>query len=253
MSMKYLGDRFDIHTGGDGPAVPPPRGRDRAVRGRRRPPGGERLGARRAPAPGRSEDREVHRQRRARPRAGGARAWTRSALPLAHVPDALPQRDGLQLGRDGRRRPPREAAPPAHGEWAPDPGTAASSRATPRRRSTTGSARPSPTTSTCRRRSSIVNELDHSADVADGEKYALLASWDRVLGLDLEREARSTWEPTAEMRELMARARRGPRRQGLRGRRRPPRPSSRPWASRSWTRPRARGCARARPETSTRP
>ena len=33
---------------------------------------------------------------------------------------------------------------------------------------------------------------------------ALLASWDQVLGLDLEREARSTWEPTAAMRELMA-------------------------------------------------
>ena len=51
----------------------------------------------------------------------------------------------------------------------------------------------------------IVNELDHSADVPDAEKYALLASWDRVLGLDLEREARSTWEPTAEMWELMSR------------------------------------------------
>jgi cysteinyl-tRNA synthetase len=51
----------------------------------------------------------------------------------------------------------------------------------------------------------IVNELDHSADVPDADKYALLASWDRVLSLDLEREARSTWEPTLEMQELMTR------------------------------------------------
>jgi cysteinyl-tRNA synthetase len=50
----------------------------------------------------------------------------------------------------------------------------------------------------------IVNELDHAADVPAGEKYALLASWDHLLGLDLEREARSTWAPTAAMRALMA-------------------------------------------------
>ena len=34
----------------------------------------------------------------------------------------------------------------------------------------------------------IVNELDRATDDPRGEKYALLASWDRVLGLDLERE-----------------------------------------------------------------
>ena len=50
----------------------------------------------------------------------------------------------------------------------------------------------------------VVNELDHDPDVAPGQKYTLLASWDRVLGLDLEREARSTWEPTAAMLELMS-------------------------------------------------
>jgi cysteinyl-tRNA synthetase len=50
----------------------------------------------------------------------------------------------------------------------------------------------------------IVNELDHAADVPDGEKYRLLATWDRVLGLDLEREATSGWQPTPEMRSLMA-------------------------------------------------
>jgi cysteinyl-tRNA synthetase len=50
----------------------------------------------------------------------------------------------------------------------------------------------------------VVNELDRSADVPPGQKYALLASWDAVLGLDVEREARAVWEPTDEMRAMMA-------------------------------------------------
>jgi len=50
----------------------------------------------------------------------------------------------------------------------------------------------------------LVNELDRTTDVADGEKYALLAAWDEVLGLDLEREATAGWEPTDDMREKMA-------------------------------------------------
>ena len=50
----------------------------------------------------------------------------------------------------------------------------------------------------------IVNELVSSTEIPDGEKYALLAAWDHVLGLDLEREAKSAWEPTDEMRALMA-------------------------------------------------
>jgi cysteinyl-tRNA synthetase len=49
----------------------------------------------------------------------------------------------------------------------------------------------------------VVNELASAADVPDGEKYALLASWDQVLGLDLERDAKAGWEPTEEMRALM--------------------------------------------------
>ena len=49
----------------------------------------------------------------------------------------------------------------------------------------------------------VVNDLVRSPDVPDGEKYALLASWDQVLGLDLEREATTSWEPTDEMRALM--------------------------------------------------
>jgi cysteinyl-tRNA synthetase len=49
----------------------------------------------------------------------------------------------------------------------------------------------------------IVNELVSSTEVLDAQKYALLASWDFVLGLDLERDATAGWEPTAEMRALV--------------------------------------------------
>jgi cysteinyl-tRNA synthetase len=49
----------------------------------------------------------------------------------------------------------------------------------------------------------VVNELVSAPGVPDGEKYALLASWDAVLGLDLEREAIAGWAPTDEMRALM--------------------------------------------------
>ena len=60
------------------PAVPAPRGRDRAVRGGGRAPVVVDLGPRRAPPPVRAEDREVHRQRRARPRPASSAASTRS-------------------------------------------------------------------------------------------------------------------------------------------------------------------------------
>jgi cysteinyl-tRNA synthetase len=49
-----------------------------------------------------------------------------------------------------------------------------------------------------------VNDLDHSPEVPPGEKRALLASWDHVLGLDLERDARAGWEPSEEIRRLVA-------------------------------------------------
>jgi cysteinyl-tRNA synthetase len=51
----------------------------------------------------------------------------------------------------------------------------------------------------------IVNELVSApaAAVPGGEKYALLAGWDAVLGLDLEREATAGWAPSEEMRALM--------------------------------------------------
>jgi cysteinyl-tRNA synthetase len=51
----------------------------------------------------------------------------------------------------------------------------------------------------------VVNELDRASDVPQGEKYALMASWDHVLGLDLERDAKAGWEPSDEVLELVAR------------------------------------------------
>jgi cysteinyl-tRNA synthetase len=48
----------------------------------------------------------------------------------------------------------------------------------------------------------VMNETV-SSDLPGGEKRALLASWDRVLGLDLERDARERWEPTEEMAALV--------------------------------------------------
>jgi cysteinyl-tRNA synthetase len=49
----------------------------------------------------------------------------------------------------------------------------------------------------------LVNELDHRADVPPGEKYALLAAWDAVLGLDLEREALAAWQPPDDVQAML--------------------------------------------------
>ncbi|MCJ7831823.1 MAG: class I tRNA ligase family protein, partial [Actinobacteria bacterium] len=43
-----------------------------------------------------------------------------------------------------------------------------------------------------------------SADVADGEKFSLLGSWDSVLGLDLGRSAREGFELTDEVNALIS-------------------------------------------------
>jgi cysteinyl-tRNA synthetase len=50
----------------------------------------------------------------------------------------------------------------------------------------------------------VLNETV-SSDLPGGEKYGLLASWDQVLALDLEREALGErWEPSEEVRALVA-------------------------------------------------
>ena len=48
----------------------------------------------------------------------------------------------------------------------------------------------------------VVNEAA-SSDLPGGEKYGLLSSWDAVLGLDLEREALREWQPSDEIRALV--------------------------------------------------
>jgi cysteinyl-tRNA synthetase len=50
----------------------------------------------------------------------------------------------------------------------------------------------------------IVNDLDRSSELSAGEKRALLTSWDQVLGLDLERDAEAGWEPSDEVRRLIS-------------------------------------------------
>ncbi|MGZ4114748.1 MAG: cysteine--tRNA ligase [Actinomycetota bacterium] len=49
----------------------------------------------------------------------------------------------------------------------------------------------------------VLNETV-SSGVPDAEKAELLRSWDAVLGLDLERDVREAWAPTDEMRDLVA-------------------------------------------------
>jgi cysteinyl-tRNA synthetase len=49
----------------------------------------------------------------------------------------------------------------------------------------------------------VVNEAA-SSELPGGEKYALLSSWDAVLGLDLEREALQAWRPSDEINSLVA-------------------------------------------------
>ncbi len=50
----------------------------------------------------------------------------------------------------------------------------------------------------------VLNEAVSATAVTAGEKYGLLSSWDAVLGLDLEREAREAWEPSPEVLRLLA-------------------------------------------------
>ena len=48
----------------------------------------------------------------------------------------------------------------------------------------------------------VLNETV-SSDLSGGEKYTLLSSWDAVLGLDLERDARTRWKPTRQVQALI--------------------------------------------------
>jgi cysteinyl-tRNA synthetase len=50
----------------------------------------------------------------------------------------------------------------------------------------------------------VVNEMASADDVSAEEKYSLLESWDTVLGLDLDREATSDWSPGDDVLEKVA-------------------------------------------------
>jgi cysteinyl-tRNA synthetase len=50
----------------------------------------------------------------------------------------------------------------------------------------------------------VVNDLVGAPGVAPDEKRRLMRSWDGVLGLDLDRLVRQAWEPSPEMLELIA-------------------------------------------------
>jgi cysteinyl-tRNA synthetase len=50
----------------------------------------------------------------------------------------------------------------------------------------------------------ILSELASSQTVPDREKYSLVSSWDQVLGLDAERDARTGWQPSEEVAALVA-------------------------------------------------
>jgi cysteinyl-tRNA synthetase len=50
----------------------------------------------------------------------------------------------------------------------------------------------------------VVNEMASAENIAGPEKTALLLSWDRVLGLDVDRVRREAWEPDEAVMALMA-------------------------------------------------
>ena len=102
MSMKYLGETFDLHCGGVDLDLPAPRERDRAERVGDRRAVRPRLAALRAPDRRRPEDVEVARQPVHAGRPPGARLFgARRPLPLPVGP--LPAEAQLHL-RVARRR-----------------------------------------------------------------------------------------------------------------------------------------------------
>src|SRR5438132_10354463 len=49
----------------------------------------------------------------------------------------------------------------------------------------------------------VLNEAASSSSISDADKFALLSSWEHVLGVDLERLAREHWQPSDELQELV--------------------------------------------------
>ena len=134
MSLKILGDGFDIHGGGSD-LVFPHHENEIAQADRRRPRVRALLAAQRDAERRRREDVEVARQlHHARRRA---RAVRPARVPAARAADALPQADGdrrqgaLRRGEGGRAA--RRARPPGARGRAPAPTAAGDTHAVPRR------------------------------------------------------------------------------------------------------------------------
>ena len=131
--------------------VPPPRGRDRPVGGGRRPPGRLDLGARRVPADERAEDGQVREEHLSGSPTWPNRASTRSRTGCCASAPATAAR-WTSAGRRSRAR--TAGSPSSAGRMAELGARRPRSARTRPRRSTRGSGRRSPTTSTCRARSS---------------------------------------------------------------------------------------------------
>ena len=155
MSMKYLGETFDLHCGGDRPHLPAPRERDRAERVRHGQAVRAALDARRAPARRERDDVEEQGQLLHDPRPAGAGPPARRD-PLPALAGPLPQAAQLHLGGAAATRAAAlervTASCSALGEVERrGPGRAARSRRPARRRGRPSTPR-SATTSTPRRR-----------------------------------------------------------------------------------------------------
>ena len=110
MAGKYLGRCFDIHGGGEDLDLPPPRERDRPVRGGHRRAVRPVLGPQRLPRAQGREDGQVGRQRGQPPRAPPPPP--RRGPPLRPPRRPLPQPPRVLRGGPRRRR--RQLRPPGH-------------------------------------------------------------------------------------------------------------------------------------------
>ena len=234
MSMKHLGERFDIHTGGNDNKFPHHEDEIAQSEGA--------VGHQVVsiwvhgglPPDGRPEDVQVRQEHQPGDRSGRARASIRSRTGCCASAPATGARwtfswealEGVHRRLDELRR--RMA------EWAPG----ASTRRTRRRATTRGSGRRWPTTSTCPRALVVMNE---AGLLRPPERREVRAA--RVLGRRARPGSRTRGDERmgADRRDARAdgRARRGPWREGLRRRRTSSATASKRWVSRSWTRPKA--------------
>ena len=202
MSMKYLGERFDIHTGGNDNEFPHHEDEIAQSEGAVGHQvvsiwvhGGHLRLAGQKIAKSTGNVVRVPGARRARASIRSRSGWltfqTRYRSEMDFTWEAI---------EDADRR--RHAAPATDGRAGRRPHRARRRGEGVRRAIPRGGGRP---TSISRGASSIVNELVSSDRRARRrEVRAARRRGTHVLGLDLEREATSAWEPTDEMRALMA-------------------------------------------------